>query len=572
MLALALADARRKINLLQGRAAPRWAVGAVLGFYALGVLAALGVALGAGALTAHFAPVEPAVADLVPAVARHSWLPAVLATAALALAARPGLVRQVVHPADLPVLRTLPVTPGQLLAVRLVLPTFAPAAGFAAALAAFLCTWLGATAAGRALLPLVLAVGWGAVLVGTAARLCAEGLVAVAPARGARLHTFVWVAVAGAVLGWAAAPLAQGLRARGPLTETLPRALGDTLAGSRPDWWDTLLRQGPGGPALAAVTLAALLAALGCAALRHAAGHRVMREETAPAIRLRTQHGTGAPHDTDEHDTDKAVRGNGPAVAGHGAAGHAVPVGRPGLREVVRLLVAKDVRGALRAPRTAVAGLRFVLLAGTAVLAAGVAHALTADGRAALAIPLPASAGVLVTVLLLAADEAVQIFGIEAERRSWDLLRMSPLPLGALLAGKAAGFALAVAVVAAPAAAGWALLAVGLGPQLLPLAAIGAAAAAAAAAAVIVTALVMPPAEAPGHGRLTRSPAAPLVQAVLAAILMLPATASLPLLPEGPGTGPALARALPALLTLAALAAGAWALRRHDGLLRKVRP
>ncbi|MEI7033974.1 hypothetical protein [Streptomyces pratensis] len=505
-LALAVADRRRSLNLLQGRAAPRWAVTAAACWYAVGALATVAAAAGAGLLAARLLP-APDAAD---AVAARGWLPALLVVAGSALAAGPAQVRRVVHPSDFSALRSLGVTPGQLVLVRLVAPALVQAAALGSAATAFLVCWLDGAAAA-----LATTATWSVVVVGAALQLSLAGVFAQAPARATRLRTPALALCAGVALGVPAASVTTALGARGPLFTTVPRIAGETLAELRPGWWDALLSRGPGPLAAVSCALAAVLAACAWSSLRTACRVRVLRtaEPAAdPRVRLRD--------------------------------GRFLRLGQRG--GILRLVLAKEARAVLRGTSVATAGLRRTTVGGTLLLGVGIGHAL-AGGRGLAGVELAVAAGVLVGIVVLTADEAVQVCGLEAERGCMDLLRQSPVPFRALFAGKAAAFALTVLTLSSPAVAGWLLL---VGRSPLPLLVTGLAAASVAAVAACAAALVLPPAESAGQSRVTRSPAADVIQSVLTGLLMLPTVLSLPLLAPGP------LAVLPAGLTLAVVATG----------------
>ncbi|MFF2806098.1 hypothetical protein ACFVT2_02765 [Streptomyces sp. NPDC058000] len=532
VVALALADGRRKLNLLQGRATPRWAQIATAGCFVLGAVAALALAVGAGLLAAHTLP----LASADPAgLARYAWLPAVLVVVAMAAGARPNEVRLVADPPDRAVLLSLPVTPGQLLFVRAVGPALAAAGGAAVTAGAFLTAWLGGSPAGNRLLPAALTLTGGLLLVGLVLRLTLTGLLALARDGAARLRTLLLAGGAGVAAGLVAAPFTAGLREHGPLAQAVPRLAGQALNAVRPGWWDALV--GGGAPRIAAFCAAVALPLAGLAGglLRRAARTRVLRADGAGPVR-------------------------GCAPSGQPARAR----GRfrwDGLhrRSVLVVFLAKDLRAALRGPTAATLGLRRCLLGGVALLGAGAGHVLGTGGEDPLAVPAVTAVGALVGGVLLVADEAVQVAGVEAERTAWDALRQSPLSSGRLMVCKAVSFTVTVVGFVAPGAVGWALLTGGTGPDLGPLLLTALAAACAVGAAAVATSTVMPPAEHSGQGRVTRSPAAGVLQATLTGAVMLPTVALFPLTPrEAP-----LLRALPPLATCLVLgAAGAVLLAR----------
>ncbi|QHC24908.1 hypothetical protein [Streptomyces sp. GS7] len=521
--ALVLADGRRKLNLLQGRATPQWAQIATAVCFVLGAAAALALAVGAGLLAAHTLPVTSA--DLG-GLARYAWLPAVLVVASMIAGVRPNEIRLVVDPPDREVLLSLPITPGDLLFVRAVGPALLAAGGVAVTACAFLTTWLSGSPAGSQLLPAALTLVAGLLLVSLALRLALTGLLALARDGAARLRTLLLAAGGGVAVGIAIAPFTEGMRAQGPLAQALPRLAGQALNAVRPGWWDAMV--GGGAYRIAAVAAATALppAAVALILLRRAALTRVLRVGGAPpAAMLRTGRAARGTHRWD----------------------------RLHQRSVLMVFLAKDLRAALRGPAAATLGLRRCLLGGIALLGTGAGHALGTGGGSPLAIPTATAVGALVGGVLLVADEAVQVAGVEAERKAWNALLQSPLSTGQLKSCKAVSFAVVVAGCVAPGAVGWALLTGGTGPDLVPLLLTAPAAACAVGAAAVATSTVMPPAEHSGQGRITRSPAAGVLQATLTGAVMLPTVALIPLLPGGEP----LLRALPPLVTCLALLSAA---------------
>ncbi|MGD3108215.1 hypothetical protein [Streptomyces sp. YGL11-2] len=527
--ALVLADGRRKLNLLQGRATPQWAQIATAVCFVLGAAAALALAVGAGLLAAHTLPVTSADPG---GLARYAWLPAVLVVASMIAGVRPNEIRLVVDPPDREVLLSLPITPGDLLFVRAVGPALLAAGGVAVTAGTFLTAWLSGSPAGSRLLPAALTLVAGLLLVSLALRLALTGLLALARDGAARLRTLLLAGGGGVAVGIAIAPFTEGMRAQGPLAQALPRLAGQALNAVRPGWWDTTV--GGGTYRIAAVAAATALppVAVALILLRRAALTRVLRVGGAPPAAMPRTGRTAR----QTHRWDRLHQ-----------------------RSVLMVFLAKDLRAALRGPAAATIGLRRCLLGGIALLGTGAGHAL-GTGGGPLAIPTATAVGALVGGVLLVADEAVQVAGVEAERKAWDALLQSPLSTGQLRSCKAVSFAVVVAGCVAPGAVGWALLTGGTGPDLVPLLLTAPAAACAVGAAAVATSTVMPPAEHSGQGRITRSPAAGVLQATLTGAVMLPTVALIPLLP---GDEPLL-RALPPLVTcLALLSAAAVLLARR---------
>ncbi|WP_432158379.1 hypothetical protein [Streptomyces sp. bgisy153] len=517
---MALTDQRRSLNLLQGRPTPRWALVAVACCYALGVLLALAAAAGAGALAGHFLPAREVD---VARVTAYGWVPVVAALVALAASVRLGQVRQVMFPSDFPVLRTLPVSAGQLLFVRLVAPALLSLAGMGVAGTVFLTFWLEGPPA-----ELAVALVWGTVALGGAAQLAVAAGCLLIPVRAARLRTLVLFSVAGVVLGAATVPLARLLLPAGGKEDTatvLSRLGVDTLTGLRPAWWNALLDGGT-VPVLAAMWLpAAALGAFAALGFVRAGRGRVLREADPHGMRLR-----GRP--------DSFRAGRSPAA----------------------LIAAKELRSILRGAHTLTGGLRRITFGAVLLLGAGVGHLLLGGGGLP-GPPFTGAVGVVVGMAALASDEAVQTSGLEAERGCADLLRQSPLPYGALLAGKIVAFAGVVAVLTAPAVAGWLLL---FRDPVLPLAAGWLAACLASGAAAVATALVVPAAESAAQTRINRSGTADLLQPLLTAALMAPALLTTSLLGRS-----SLAAAVPFAVTFVVLVAAIRWLAGQDRLPRK---
>ncbi|WP_328770550.1 hypothetical protein [Streptomyces sp. NBC_00286] len=523
---LALTDRRRSLNLLQGRPTPRWALVAVACCYALGALVGLAAAAGAGALAGHFQPAREVDVERVTA---YGWVPVTAALLALAASVRLGQVRQVMFPSDFHVLRTVPVSAGQLLFVRLVGPALLSLAGVGVAGTVFLTCWLEGPPA-----ELAVALVWGTVALGGAAQLAVAAGYLLIPVRAAQLRTFVLVGVAGVVLGAATVPLARLLPAGGKEdTATALSRLGvDALTGLRPAWWNALL-EGGAVAVLAAMWLpAAALGALAAFGFVRAGRGRVLREADPQGMRVR-----GRP--------ESFRAGRSPAA----------------------LIAAKELRSILRGAHTLTGGLRRIAFGAVLLLGVGVGHLLLGGGGLP-GLPFTGAVGVVVGMAALASDEAVQTSGLEAERGCADLLRQSPLPYGALLAGKIVAFAGVVAVLTAPAVAGWLLL---FRDPLLPLTAGWLAACVASGVAAVATALAVPAPESAAQTRITRSGTADLLQPLLTAALMAPALLTTSLIGKSSSLlgKSSLAAAVPLAVTFVVLVAAVRWLAGQDRLPRK---
>ncbi|MFE9253907.1 hypothetical protein [Streptomyces sp. NPDC006879] len=517
---LAVTDQRRSLNLLQGRPTPRWALLAVAGCYGLGALAALVAAAGAGVLAGHLLPAQEVDAARV---TRNSWVPVVGALVALAASVRLGQVRQVMFPSDFHVLRTLPVSAGQLLLVRLVGPALLSVAGLGVAGTVLLTFWLEGPPA-----QLAVALVWGTVALGGAAQLVVTVGYLLVPVRAAQLRTLALCAVAGIVLGAATVPLAGLFLPAGGKEDTatvLTRLAVETLAGLRPEWWDTL-HEGGAVPVLVVMWLpAAALGAFATLGFVRVGHGRVLREEDPSGARVR-----GRP--------ESFRAGRSPAA----------------------LIAAKELRSILRGAHTLTAGLRRVAFGAVLLLGVGLGHLLLGGGGLP-GLPFTGAVGAVVGMAALASDEAVQTSGLEAERGCTDLLRQSPLPYGTLLAGKVIAFAGVVAVLTGPAVAGWLLL---FRDPVLPLVTGWLAACAASGVAAVVTALAVPATESAAQTRINRSGTADLLQPLLTAALMAPALLTTSLLGKS-----SVIAAVPLAVTFVGLVAAIRWLAGQDRLPRR---
>ncbi|MGW1866229.1 hypothetical protein ACWCPS_11795 [Streptomyces mauvecolor] len=494
--ALCLADTRRRLNLMSGAGAEgrrrRRAAVVILSAgtaAVLGALALLGRTLGA------LAP----VGGLTPAgLASLTWAPAVAWTAAQLLGADLSSARSLVRPADTSVLRTLPVSRGQVVAARLVVPTAGTALALLVALGAVALPWLAATGHGRDLLPVLAVNACGTVVVAGALRVLLVALFMVRVTRIAQLPRALLAAVAGCCAGLFAAPFVRNLGATPDEAEaTVTRLVADALAAGRPGLWTTLHTPARLGWTAAGYLAVAVLAAATAALRVRATARRDAANPSAPyrihhrtARRPRTAPRRPTPLSLVVKLTRLRLRRGDPAVVG-------------GLARLQRLSIA------------------------CGAFCAGIAAALD---RPLWQLPAPALAGLLIAAALTTTGEVIQSCGIEADRASWDLLRQSPLPSGAWPAAKAVACALAVLAVTAPLFLGVAALGGVSGAEwgvtvlLLPVVAL------AAGGASVLTWYAVPRTEGFDAGRVSRPPTADLVEGVFAALLTLPATAGLALI------------------------------------------
>lgn len=293
----------------------------------------------------------------------------------------------------------------------------------------------------------------------------------------------------GGVPGWLCAPLIQGMARLGDGPEqALRRGLHEMIIGGRPDGLTVLLA--PDRIEAAVLGHAAVLGAAATAAaylLRRAARRTVLTPETAA----------------------------GPAVRRHRVRFRGGPV---------RLVMRKDCALLLRGDPDVTDGvwrfLRLSLCAGTGA----VMVALRSDG------PLwpVAGAEVLVPALLpvlLASDAVMQICGIEAERASWDLLRLCPWPQGTLLLAKGVSSAALLTVCTAPLYAGAAVLTGALWHAPLTTLCALPLAACATAAGMLAAAHAVPRTESFPRGRIGRPKAAGVVEGLVAAVVTAPVAA-----------------------------------------------
>jgi hypothetical protein len=448
---------------------------------AIGALALLGSGLGS---------VVPLRAEHSTAVAETLWPLAVAYVLLQLVQATPETARQLARPADRDVLRSLGATSGQVLLARLVLPAAGAAIATALGVTALAVPWLGATAEGRDLAGPLLVHVWGVCTGAAALRVLLTG--ALLHVSGApRLAGSAGAAVLGGVLGVLCAPLVRGLARLGDGPEqALRRGLHEMITGGRPDGLTALLA--PDRVAAAVLGHTAVLGVTMTAAmffLRRASRLTVLTPEvvTCPAVRRRQVRFRGGP---------------------------------------VRLVMRKDCALLLRGDSDVTDGawrfLRLSLCAGTGATAV----ALRSDG------PLwpVAGAGLLALALLpvlMASDGAMQICGIEAERTSWDLLRLVPSPPGTLLLGKGASSAALLTVCSAPLYTGGAVLTGVLWHAPLTTLCALPLAACATAAGMLAAAHAVPRTESFPRGRISRPKAAGVVEGLVAGALMAPMAAVL---------------------------------------------
>ncbi|MFD9032135.1 hypothetical protein ACFVZW_13470 [Streptomyces sp. NPDC059567] len=522
---LCLADLRRRLNLTAGPGAAgrsrRRIAGLVLGAGAaagFGALFLLGRTLGA------LAPARSATAD---DLAAWTWIPAALWVLHQLLTAEPALGRSLVLPPDEAVLRTLPVDRGQLFTARLVLPTAGIGLAVLLAAGAVAVPWLAATDPGRELLPALLVNLCGAVAAAAGLRTLLVSAFMVRVVRVAHLPRLVLAAVAGWLLGRLAAPLLGALGSTpGQAESRLARLLGQVLTDSRPQLWTDM--HTPGRLAWTAAGYLVLVVAAG----------------TAVTLRVRATARRDAP-------------GARPTEARPPTSSRlALPTTSP-LAISLRVAWARLRRGAPAAVGGAARLQRLSMLLGAAC-----ASAAAAAPAPPWQLPVPALAGLLVAVSLIATGEVMQVCGIEAERGCWDVLRQSPLPTGAWPAAKAVVSALGVLAVTTPFYLGAAALCGVRGGDwavvllALPVVALG------VGCAMVLTWYAVPRTESFEGARVTRAPAADVVEGVLAALLTAPVTGSLALCAAAAHSG-TLGTCLLALV-LAAYVLGLRRLSRSD--------
>ncbi|MCP3819414.1 hypothetical protein NLX86_15255 [Streptomyces sp. A3M-1-3] len=497
--------------------------GAAAGF---GTLVLLGRTLGA------LAPTQTATgADL----AAWTWTPAVLWTLHQLLSAEPALGRSLVRPPDDTVLRTLPVSRGQLVAARLVLPTTGVALALLLAVGAVAVPWLAATGAGRQLLPVLLVNLCGSVTGAAALRILLVSVFMVRVVRVAHLPRVVLAAVGGWLVGTFAAPFVRLLGSTPDDAEAnLTRRLGDAVADSRPQVWTAMHTPGrlwwTVAGYLAVAVVAGTVAALRVRATEQRDATAAYADDTAYAHA--------------ESPRDIRLRTTGRDLS-------------PSPMSLVLRLTWLRLR---RADPAAVGGVaRLQRLSIT--IGAACAGTATALEHPPWHLPTPALAGLFIAAALISTGEVVQICGIEADRGCWDVLRQSPLPTGAWPAAKVVASAAAVLAVTAPFCLGAAALCGvsgarwGVAVLLLP------AVAAAAGCASVLTWYVVPVTESfEGGGRTARPPMADVVEGVLTALLTLPVTVGLGL--SEAVTDGGFTQALEAALLICVLAACAVSLRR----------
>ncbi|WP_161624868.1 hypothetical protein [Streptomyces spectabilis] len=520
VLALWLADTRRRLNLLAGTGpAARRRRGATRVVVCAGAAAVLGTLVVLGRTLGVLAPPGPGLrTDL----AAWTWTPVALWFLFQLFSAEPAKARALVSPPDASVLQTLPVSRAQLVTARLVVPAAGTALGLLAAAAAVAVPWLAAGPEGHDALPVLAVHAVGAAVTGVALRVALVTALMVRVVRVPHLPRLAVALVGGGLVGVVAAPFARALGGgSGPSEQDVARLLGDAVTAARPQLWtrahepDALV---PAAACYAALTL--LLAAF--AVLR---------------VRATVRRDAGA---------GPAAR----AATGSTGAWPASPY-----RAVWRVTRLRLLRGH---PET-VGGLlrlqRFGAFAGAACAAVVVTN-----GQPVWQLP-PAAVGALfVAVALITTSEVVQVCGIEADRECWDALRQSPRPTGTWVAAKAWTAAAAVGAAIGPFALGAAALcgvrgAAAWTQTLLALAAV----ACGAGCATVLTYFCVPRAEAFADGRVTRAPAADVTEGVFVALLTVPVTA-------GAGLCQALAEGTAARLAhavlLAAALAGTWAALR----------
>ncbi|MEV0317362.1 hypothetical protein ACIBKX_22880 [Streptomyces sp. NPDC050658] len=291
---LLLADLRRRVNLAAGtgdagrqrlRAAKLIGCGAVAA--GLGTLVLLGRTL------AVVAPLESVgSADL----ATGTWVLAALWLLQQLLSSDPALGRALVRPPDEAILRSLPVSRGQLVMARLVLPVAGLGLGLLVVVGAAGVPWLMATARGRELLPVLLVNVGGVVVVAGALRVLLVTLLMVRSVRVGQLPRTALAAAGGALLGVLVAPFVESWgSAPGQAGEHLARVIGDAVTAGRPQLWVRL--HDPDGLGTTAVVYAGIAAALAAAAtLRiRATAHRDAGTPDRAYVRGRDTGILGAP-------------------------------------------------------------------------------------------------------------------------------------------------------------------------------------------------------------------------------------------------------------------------------------
>ncbi|GLW50548.1 hypothetical protein Stsp02_62090 [Streptomyces sp. NBRC 14336] len=515
VVALCLADTRRRLNLLAGtgpsarrRRKAAWTVAGAGAAAVLGALTVVGRTLGA------LAPPGPEVRT---ELAAWTWAPVAVWFLHRILTAEPAKARALVSPPDADVLRTLPVSRAQLVTARLVLPAAGIAAAVLCATAAIGVPWLAADAEGRRMLPVFLVHCAGAAVAGTELHIALVTALMVRVVRIPHLPRLIVSAVAGGLAGVLAAPFVQALTGGdGPSREDAARSVGRALTDARPELWTEAHR--PESAAWTALAYAAVTLALAAAA--------VLRVRAT----VRRDAGTGEGR---------------PAVAPRrGAATGAWPSSPYAL--VGRVTWLRFRRGH---PQT-VGGLARLQRLGV-LLGAGCLGLVLSLGEPLWNLPFAAVGGIFVAAALITTGEVVQVCGIEADRAGWEALRQSPRAAGGWVAAKAATASVAVATVTGPFALGAAALCGVHGPAgwaraVLALAVVSAA----AGCAVVLTYFCVPRSESFADGRITRAPAAEVTEGLLTALLTVPVTA-----------GAALGDLAHAALLLLSLGAGYAALR-----------
>ncbi|WP_328769515.1 hypothetical protein [Streptomyces sp. NBC_00286] len=483
--ALLLADLRRRLNLTVGagssgrrrRRSARLVVCA-------GAAAAFGALVVLGRTLGTLAPPSTVSGDTL---AAWTWAPAVLWAVHQLMSVEPGLGRALVRPPDESVLRSLPISRGQVVAARLVLPVAGTALALLLAVGAVVVPWLAATPAGREVLPLLMVNLAGVVMTVAVLRVLLVAAFMVRVVRVAHIPRVVLSVAVGCLLGILAAPFVRVLGEDAHQAEQrLARALGDAVTGNRPQLWTALHEQDQ----LAWTTAGYAMAVLGLLALA--------------VVRVR---GTARRDETDAAVTYTHTRASTPAD-------------RPAPRDPTWRLTWLRLR---RGHPETVGGLarlqRLSILTGT------VCATVVALGNPLWQLHPSALGGIFVAAALITTSEVVQVCGIEADR-GWDLLRQTPGPTGAWPVGKALTSAVTVGAVIGPFCLGAAALggvssALEWTAALLALVVVSVA----TGTATVLTHYCVPRAEGFEGGRISRGPSAEIVDGVFIALFTLPVTA-----------------------------------------------
>ncbi|MFI5803661.1 hypothetical protein [Streptomyces sp. NPDC051561] len=533
-LALVRADSRRRLNFVsRGAAGPR--AGRHTAWLLLfGTLAALVflVLLSRQAATSLTGRADGYSA---PDLAALCWFPLALVVLTQLHGARPAIAVALAHPKDAEVLESFQLTRPQTVLARLVLPSAASAVALSGGLAALAAPALLATGATGPQVAAVLlhltaflaqAVLLKILLVTTFLRL---------PGTGARLRGLFDGAaycLAGVVTGIAAAPLVAARSSLGDSPDQAWQSLARrAVVAAQPDRFSTLFV--PAGLPVTVAVQGVVVAALVCAC-------RWSLARLPQGVRR-----NGRPHS--ERPRAKRPRADRPLALvrfGTGMAG---------------IMARKDLallsRGGTRRTDPALRHLRMSLFLGCAGLA------VTAVSGPLWHLSGFAALTTLVSAALLAADPVVRICGIEAEAGSWELLRLSPRPLGSLVTGKVLSAALQLALLTGPLYAGTAALTGSAGAAPLTVLLAFPAVLLSVAVGMVTGYAAVPRTEVFRGGGTTRPVSAGVVEALTACLLLAPAAL---LAWHFPTDDALMGSGL--LLTTAVLAALLWGVGRSDRL------